>query len=77
MPSSGAVTTVWSLNAGISGASMVSKSICGTALNRPSDSFTAAARICQIGNSFSNLISVFVGCIFTSILSGSTEKFRK
>ena len=39
----------------------VSKSMDGTALNFPSDSFTAAESICQIACSFSNLISVFVG----------------
>ena len=30
--------------------------------------------ICQIACSFSNLISVFVGWMFTSILAGSTSK---
>ena len=33
------------------------KSIAGAALNRPSDSLTAAVRICHIACSFSNFIS--------------------
>ena len=38
-----------------------SKSIDGTMLNFPSDSFIAADRICHIGCSCSNFISFFVG----------------
>ena len=53
---------------------LVSKSIVGIALNLPKDSLTAADRICQIACSFSNLISVFVGWMFTSILAGSHSK---
>lgn len=62
---------------GISGMSAVSKSMEGTALNFPNDSLTAAARICQMACSFSNFISVFVGCMFTSMLAGSTSKYKK
>ncbi len=61
----------------MSGISSVSKSIEGTALNLPKDSFTAASSICHIAGSFSNLISVFVGCMFTSIFDGSTSKYIK
>ena len=58
-------------------ADSVSKSMVGTSLNIPIDSLTEAERICQIACSFSNLISVFVGWIFTSISLGSTSKYRK
>ena len=58
---SGALLTCGRVKAGISGASSRSKSIEGTTLNRPSVSLTAADIICQMGCSFSNLISVLVG----------------
>ena len=43
-------------------------------LLRPSTSRTAAIRICQMGCSSSNLISVLVGWILTSMREGSTVK---
>ncbi len=49
------------LNTGISGFPSVSKSMEGISLKRPTASFTAASRICQMACSFSNFISVFVG----------------
>ena len=58
----------------MSGISSVSKSMVGTALKRPSVSLTAADRICLIACSFSNLISVLVGWMLTSMLAGSTSK---
>ena len=65
------------LNTGMSMESVLSKSMAGTALNLPNDSFIAATRICHIGASFSNLISLFVGCMFTSIVEASTSNFKK
>ena len=61
-------------NIGISGLPWMSKSMEGTLLNKPIASFTAAVNICQIACSFSNLISVFTGWIFTSISDGDTSK---
>ena len=49
------------LNTGISGASVMSKSIPADALKRPRLSLTAATRICHMALSFSNFISFFSG----------------
>ena len=51
-----------------------SKSMVGIALDLANDSRVAAIKICQMGCSFSNLISVLVGWIFTSIVAGSNVK---
>ena len=55
---------------GISTRASFSKSSDGTILNLPRASRTEAIRICHIDLSSSNLISVLVGWIFTSIEAG-------
>ena len=70
----GARTSSTVPSAGMSGWPSVSNSMAVTSLNIPTASFTAAASICHIVDSFSNFISVFVGCMFTSMSSGFTVK---
>ena len=59
------------LYTGISSVLSAVKSSEGMALDFARVSRVAASRICQIGCSFSNLISVLVGWIFTSMVAGS------
>ena len=59
---------------GMSGRPSVSKLMVGTLQKRPIASLTAAERICHSGCSFSNLISVYVGWILTSMSAGATSK---
>ena len=68
---------VWGVATGMLMLSVVSKSIDGATWNLPSASFTAMMMILHISRSFSNLISVFVGWIFTAIVDGLTSRCRK
>ena len=67
----------WREKTGSSGCPADSKSKVAAAPVRPSASRTPARRICQREDSFSNLISVFVGEMLTSMVAGSTSKKRK